>query len=77
MQMQDLIKPLDQLTDEELQERIREIRHSRTVTRPAAQKHKEKAVKVKAKKETSKVDALLKNLSPEQIQQLLLGLGEG
>jgi len=77
MQMRDLIKPLDQLTDEELQERIREIRHSRTVTRPAAQKHKDKAVKVKAKKETSKVDSLLKKMSPEQIKQLLLDLGEG
>ena len=77
MQLHDLIKPLDQLTDDELRERLREIRHSRTVVRAAAQKHKEKPAKEKAKKASSKVDTLLKQMTPEQIQQLLLDLGEG
>ncbi len=76
MQLPDLIKPLDQLTDEELRDRLKIIRHSRTIIRPAAQKHREKAVKVKEKKVTSKVDSLVKNLTPEQIKQLLLEFGE-
>lgn len=75
-QLLDLVKPLDQCTDEELQERLRTIRHSRTVIRPAAQKHKEKPAKQAAKKQVSKVDALLKKMSPEQLQQLLLNLGD-
>ncbi len=76
MQLLNLVKPLDQMTDEELRERLQTIRHNRSVIRPAAQKHKEKPQKDAAKKQASKVDTLLKNLSPEQIKQLLLDLGD-
>ncbi len=81
MQLSDLVKPIDQMTDEELRERLRDIRHNRTVIRPASKKIKVKAAKKKEKvvvsKAAKKVDNILSGLTPEQIKQLLLDLGEG
>lgn len=77
MQLMNLVKPIEDMTDDELREQLRAIRHNRKVIRPAAQKHKEKVVKKESKAKTSKVEALIKNLTPEQIKQLLLNLGEG
>jgi len=77
VQLKDLVRPIDQMTDDELRERLREIRHRRTVVRPAHQKKKAAPAKKAAKAKVSKVDAMLKSMTPEQIQQLLKDLGEG
>lgn len=43
MQLLDLVKPLDQMTEEELFEHIRKMRHNRSVARPAMRKREDRA----------------------------------
>lgn len=74
MQMSDLIKPIEECSQEELVERLKQIRNMRTVTRPAAKTHEKRAKKKEGKVKVSKVEALLANLSPEDLQKLLEGL---
>jgi hypothetical protein len=76
MQLADLVKPLDQCTDEELLERLRTIRNNRTSVRPAAKAHAKRAERKGLQTRVSKVENLIAGLSPEAIQQLLLELGE-
>lgn len=71
MQLKDLVKPISEMTDDELRERLRQIRHSREVVRPAAKKIVERAAMKVARKKVSVVDKLLESLSPEEIEQLL------
>lgn len=71
MQLKDLVKPISDMTDEELQERLRVIRHNRTTARPAAKAHAKRAVKKGAQTRINKVDKMLEGLSREQILQLL------
>lgn len=79
MQLHDIIKPIEQQTDEELLERLRAIRHTRSVIRPAAAQRTKKAAIKKArgesKKAATKIDKLLDGLTPEQVQELLKQLG--
>ena len=77
MQLQDLIKPIEHQTDEELTARLQMIRHNRNTVRPAAASRAKKAAKKGTQARVSKVESLLEGLTPEQIQQLLIDLGEG
>ena len=70
----DLIKPLDDLTDEELADRLYEIRKRKTVERPAAKKRAKKAAKKESKKTMSAAERALSELSPEELEELLKGL---
>lgn len=74
MQLKDLIKPIDQMTDDELMERLRTIRHNRTSSRPAAKAHAKRAAKKGSQGRVAKVEALLEGLSREELLKLL---GEG
>lgn len=65
MKIEDLQKSISQMSDEELEELLREIRHNRTTENVVAKKEK----KIKEKK--SEIDKLLSQLSPAQIQELL------
>jgi len=76
MQLSDLVKPIDQMTDDELKESLRALRHRRTTERPAAAKHKAKAEKKEAAPKMTKVKNLLAGLSPEEMAALLKQLGE-
>lgn len=71
MQLQDLVKPIDQQTDEELMERLRQIRHNRTAVKPAAKDHAKRAAKKGAQTRINKVEDLLKGMSREEILALL------
>ena len=71
MQLDDLVKPIDSMSDEELRERLKELRNRRSVERPAAKKHKEKAAKKEAAPKITKVKNLLEGLSPEDMAALL------
>lgn len=71
MQLKDLVKPIDQMTDEELAERLRTIRHNRTTARPAAKAHAKKAAKKGAQTRINKVEKLLEGLSREELIALL------
>lgn len=77
MQLKDLVKPIDQMSDDELLERLRQIRHNRNTVRPAAKSHAKRAARKGQQGRISKVENILAGLSDEQRQQLLLELGEG
>lgn len=76
MQLQDLVKPISECTDEELMERLRAMRHNRTTARPAAAARQKRAAKKGTQARVSKVENLLDGLSPEQLLELMAQLGE-
>ena len=53
MRIEDLFTPIDSMTDEELKERVRQLRHNREVARPVAKKAAAKAEKKEANKKMS------------------------
>lgn len=71
MQLQDLVKPIDQMSDDELMERLRQIRHNRTTSKPAAKAHAKRAAKKGAQTRINKVEDLLKGMSREELIALL------
>lgn len=71
MQLQNLIKPIEEMTDEELKERLFDIRHRREYEKPAAKARVKKAEKKESKKKVSAAEKLLANLSPEDLAALL------
>lgn len=75
MQLTDLYKPLHELSDEELVERVRQIRHNRTVERPAAKARAKKEANKGSVTKINKLQAMLAAMSPEDKQQLLADLG--
>lgn len=76
MRLEDLVKPIDKQTDEELLARLRQIRHNRDMVRPAAKRHAKKAATKGAQGRVTKVETLLGMLDPAQLEQLMLSLGE-
>lgn len=76
MQLSDLVKPIDQMSDDELKESLKALRHRRTTERPALAKHKAKAEKKEAAPKMTKVKNLLAGLSPDEMAKLLKQLGE-
>lgn len=75
MQTNQLIKSLDQLSDDELMERLRTVRHNREVSRPVARKKAEVLEKKTARKRTSAVDKLTDQMTDEEKQALIKLLG--
>lgn len=75
MQLHDLVKPIEDMSNEELQERLRSIRHTRTVVRPAAQNHVKKAKKKGMQGRIKKADDLLSQLSEADREALIKSLG--
>lgn len=71
MQLTDLIKPIEDCTDEELMERLRVIRNNRNIIRPAGAARTKRTVKKKSNVKLNKLDALLSQLSAEEILALL------
>ena len=76
MQINQLIKPIDEMSDEELRDRIRELRHRRETVRPAAKARVERAVKKQSIKKQTQTEQLLASLSPEQLTALISSLGD-
>lgn len=79
MKLQDLAKPIDQMSDDELLERLRVIKHNRFVERPAVKAREEKAEKKERKtvmkKASNKIDKMLEGMSEEQRLNLIKLLG--
>ena len=78
MQLNDLYKPLSELTEDELKERIQKIRHNRTVERPAAKARTARAAKVGKKGTTTRMNqlhAMLAAMSDEDKKALLASMG--
>lgn len=76
MQMLDLIKPIDDMTDEELKEQLVALRHRRSVVRPAAAKKVKKAADKGKTSRINKLAGLFDNLSDSDKQAMLKALGE-
>lgn len=68
MKLEDLQISVSAMSDEELEELLRGIRHNRTSENVIAKKEKAN------KEKTGEIDKLLKLLSPEQIRLLLGGV---
>lgn len=75
MQMKDLVKPIDAMSDAELLEHVRAMRHRREVIRPAARRIVEKAVKKESTARTKKVDKAIAGMSEEERLKLIQLLG--
>ena len=71
MQLKDLVKPITEMSDEELVERLRLVRHSRSILRPAAKARAKKNAKKGATARINKAEALLEMLSKEELMKLL------
>lgn len=73
--MSDLVKPIENMTDEELLESLRQLRHRRSVERPAAKRRVEK---VKAKGKTTRINKmadLFDSLSEADKEAMIKKLG--
>lgn len=77
MQLADLVKPIEDCTDEELLERLRHIRNNRNAVRPAAKAHAKRAAKKGQLGRMSTVEKLLAGMSPEERAAIIAELGEG
>lgn len=74
MKIHDLVKPLDQMTDEELLIRVREIRHRRETLRPAAKARAARVEKKTTRKVVDKTAKLLDNLTEAERLALIARL---
>lgn len=77
MQLIDILKPMDQMTDEELKERLQKIRHNRDTVRPAAKSREKKEAKKGAVTRINKMDDLFDKMSPQQKAEFIKQLGGG
>jgi flagellar motility protein MotE (MotC chaperone) len=77
MQIKDLVKTIDEMTDEELMTRVREMRHRREVVRPAAKARVERVEKKASRAKVNKTADLLDNLSDEERLKLIELLSQG
>ena len=76
MQLKDITKTLDQMTDEELLERLRVTRQNRTVVRPAYRDHVERAERKVSSARVKKTSSLLDNLTDAERAELIRQLSE-
>lgn len=76
MQLGDLVKPIEDMSDEELKKRLFDIRHRREVERPVAKSKAKKAATKKSNKKVSEAEKMLASLSAEQLEALLKEMGE-
>lgn len=71
MQLSDLVKPIEEMTDEELRDKLAEVRRRQSVERPSSSNRKKKAATKEVKKKLTPLEKMLDQLSPEELQQLL------
>ncbi len=74
MQLQDIVTKIEDLTDDELLERIRKTRANRTTIRPAAKAHAKRAETKQTTAKHSKLNKLLNGLTPDQIAAIVADL---
>lgn len=76
MQLADLVQPIDQMSDEQLLERLRQVRHNREVIRPAAKARVARAEKKVSRTKVKKTEDLLSGLSEAERNELIRKLTE-
>lgn len=77
MQLRDLVKNVATMTDEELQEHVRAMRHNKYVARPAAAKRRADEKKKVTRKTTSSIDKVINKMSAEDRAALIAELMKG
>lgn len=77
MQLTDLVQPIDKMSDDELLERLRQVRHSREVVRPAAKARVARVEKKVSRTRVKKSEDLLSGLSEAERNELIRQLTEG
>lgn len=77
MKLGDIVKTLDEMSEDELQERLRAIRHRRTVERPVAKAREAKIEKRESRGRMTDLDRMLSKLKPEERQALIDSLEIG
>ena len=75
-QLRDLIKPISEMSDAELLEKIRSIRKNKYEIRPAKVKHTERAARGDSHRAVSKLGKLAQGLSEEEREELIKSLTE-
>lgn len=75
MKLSDLIKDIRTMSEEELREHVRAIRHSKYVVKPKQQAKVKKEAKRTGNKAASKFDKLLAGMTEEQRAALIKQLG--
>lgn len=76
MRLEHLVKPIEEMTDEELLERLHAVRHRREVAKPVAKKKAQVAATKQSRKKVIAAEKLLEGLSPEQLDALLKEMGQ-
>ena len=77
MQIQDLVKTIDKMTDAELHEHIRGMRHRRETIRPAARARVERVEKKATRVKVNKAISLFDNVSEDERLKLIAMLLNG
>lgn len=74
MQLGDITKSIEDMTDEELEARLREIRNRRDVVRPAAKNHAKRAESKGRQTRVSKVADMFAGMSQEEKEAIIAAL---
>lgn len=77
VQIQDLVKTIDTMSDDELLQRVREMRHRREILRPAAKARTERVEKKASRTRMKKTTDLLDDLSEADRLKLIEMLTAG
>lgn len=75
MQIKDLVKPIEDMSDDELLLQLRKTRANRMTIRPAAKAREKREVKKGAVGRISAAEKILAGMTPAQRKQLMLSLG--
>jgi len=74
VQLLDLVKPIEDMSDEELHEHLRQVRQRRTIERPASKTRAKKKAKKGNVTRINKAEDLFSSLSEEEKKVLLAQL---
>lgn len=77
MQLRDLVKPISELSDEELIEKLRQVKTSREVIRSAVRKRTERSEKKASRTRMTATTKLLEGLTDEERAELIRKLEDG
>ena len=77
MKLSDQTKRISAMSDEELREHVRNIRHNKYVAKPAKVKHIEDSKKATRNTATRNTNKAIEKLSPDEKKQLLKLLSGG
>jgi len=71
MRLNNLVKPIEEMSDEELHNLLIDIRRRKTVERPATKKREQKTEKRQTRAKVSSLEKMLEKLSPDERAELL------